>query len=168
MDEEHEAEVQRLIKDIDITELMGLRMRSGNRYSRRILKFFRGFCKWMPIMLMLFHAYGIWEFGQHPREMFVPYWENMPCYAFIYFMLYVFPIVIIFASRFFYLCWRYRIPFFYFFGMNAVHIVGWSWYTTNDMVESCYTIMLLTAMFYLYGFVELFLTKSKIGKKICS
>lgn len=52
--------------------------------------------------------------------------------------------------------------------MNAVHIVGWSWYTTNDMVESCYTIMLLTAMFYLYGFVELFLTKSKIGKKICS
>ena len=168
MDEEQQVEVQRLIKDIDITELMGLMMRSGNRYSRRILKFFREFCKWMPIALMVFHAYGICEFGQHPREMFVPYKENLPCYLFIYFMLYIFPIVIIFASRFFYLCWRYRIPFFYFFGMNAVHIVGWSWYTTNDMVESCYTIMLLTAMFYLYGFVELFLTKSKVGKKICS
>ena len=156
------------MQDKDVSEVMALLMKYGNRYSRRILTFFRGFCKWMPIAIMVFHAYGILEFGKHPREMFVPYKENLPCYLFIYFMLYIFPIVIIFASRFFYLCWRYRIPFFYFFGMNAVHIVGLSWYTTNDMVESCYTIMLLTLMFYLYGFAELFLTKSKIGKKICS
>lgn len=168
MTQEQEAEVQRLIKDIDVTELMGMLMKHGNRYSRRILKFFRGFCKYAPIIVMVFHAYGIWDFSQHPREMFIPYDENLPCYLFIYFMLYIFPMVIILASRFFYLCWRYRIPFFYFFGINAAHIVHWSWYTTNDMIESCYTIMFLTCMFYLYGLGEMFITKSKIGRKICA
>lgn len=152
----------------DVSEVMALLMKHGNRYSRRILKFFRWFCKWMPVIIMCFHAYAIWEFSQHPREMFIPYEENTVCYLFIYFMLYILPMVIILASRFFYLCWRYRIPFFYFFGINAAHIVEWNWYTTNDMVDSCYTIMLLTAMFYMYGFVEMFITKTKIGRKICA
>ena len=80
MTEEQEAEVQRLIKDIDVTELMGMLMKHGNRYSRRILKFFRWYCKYMPVCLMCFHAYGIWDFSRHPREMFIPYDENMPCY----------------------------------------------------------------------------------------
>ena len=62
MTQEQEAEVQRLIKDIDVTELMGMLMKHGNRYSRRILKFFRWFCKYVPITLMCFHAYGIWDF----------------------------------------------------------------------------------------------------------
>lgn len=168
MDEEQKAEVQRLIKDIDITELMGLMMRSGNRYSRRILKFFREFCKWMPITIMCFHAYGIWDFSQHPREMFVPYEENLPCYLFIYFMLYILPMVIILASRFFFLCWRYRIPFFYFFGVNSIHIAYWNWYTTNEMVMEHRCLLVMTAAFYLYGFAEMFLTKSEVGKKICS
>lgn len=165
---EQEAEVQRLIKDIDVTELMGMLMRHGNRYSRRILKFFRWFCKYVPISLMLFHAYGIWEFSQHPREMFIPYEENMPCYLFIYFMVYILPMVTILASRFFFLCWRYRIPFMYFFGINAAHIVERSWYTTNDMVDSCYTVMVVTALFYLYGLGEMFINKTHVGRKICS
>lgn len=46
---EQEAEVQRLIKDIDVTELMDMLKKHGNRYSRRILKFFRWFCKYVPI-----------------------------------------------------------------------------------------------------------------------
>lgn len=165
---EQEAEVQRLIKDVDVTELMRMLMRHGNRYSRRILKFFRWYCKYMPIGLMCFHAYGIWEFSQHPREMFIPYEENMPCYLFIYFMVYILPMVAILASRFFFLCWRYRIPFMYFFGINAAHIVERSWYTTNDMVDSCYTVMVVTALFYLYGFGEMFINKTHVGRKICS
>lgn len=72
MTQEQEAEVQRLIKDIDVTELMNMLKKHGNRYSRRILKFFRWFCKYVPIMIMCFHAYGIWEFSRHPREMFIP------------------------------------------------------------------------------------------------
>lgn len=146
-------------------EVMSLLMQHGNRYSRRILKFFRWFCKWVPVAVMCFHAYGIWDFGHHPREMFLPYEENMPCYLFIYFMLYVLPMVIILASRFFFLCWKYRIPFFYFFGINAAHIVGWSWYTTNGMVDSCYTVMVVTAMFYVYGFGRcLSMTQGLAGK----
>lgn len=109
MTQEQEAEVQRLIKDVDVTELMGMLMKHGNRYSRRILKFFRWYCKYMPVSLMCFHAYGIWDFSQHPREMFIPYEENFPCYLFIYFMVYILPMVTILASRFFFLCWWYRI-----------------------------------------------------------
>lgn len=168
MTEEQEAEVQRLIKDIDVTELMGMLMKHGNRYSRRILKFFRWYCKYMPVCLMCFHAYGIWDFSLHPREMFIPYDENMPCYIFIYFMIYILPMVTILASRFFFLCWYYRIPFFYFFWMNAAHIVEWNWYTTNDMVDSCYTVMIVTGMFYLYGFADTFIKQTKMGRKICS
>lgn len=168
MTEEQKAEVQRLIKDIDVSEVMDLLMKHGNRYSRRILKFFRWFCKYVPITLMCFHAYGMWDFSQHPREMFIPYVENTPCYIYIYFMVYILPMVLILASRFFFLCWRYRIPFFYFFGVNASHIVGWSWYTTKDMVDSCFTVMVVTAIFYLYSFVDLFISRSKLGCKICA
>ena len=165
MTQEQEAEVQRLIKDVDVTELMGMLMKHGNRYSRRILKFFRWYCKYMPVSLMCFHAYGIWDFSQHPREMFIPYGENLPCYLFIYFMVYILPMVTILASRFLFLCWWYRIPFFYFFGINAAHIVEWNWYTTNDMVDSCYTVMIVTGMFYLYGFSDMIINKTKMGRK---
>ena len=168
MTKEDEAEVQRLLMNVDVTELMDMLMKHGNRYSRRILKFFRWFCKYVPIGIMCFHVYGIYNFSQHPREMFIPYAENMPCYIFIYFMVYVFPMVAILASRFFFLCWRYRIPFFYFFGINAAHIVEWSWYTTNDMIDSCFTVMVVTALFYLYGFAEIFIGKTKLGRKICA
>ena len=168
MTQEQEAEVKRLLQNVDVTELMVMLMKYGNRYSRRSLKFFRWFCKYVPIVIMCFHAYGMWDFSQNPREMFIPHNENMPCYIFIYFMIYILPMVIILGSRFFFLCWRYRIPFFYFFGVNAAHIVEWNWYTTKDMVDSCFTVMVVTALFYLYGFAEMFVSKTKIGRKICS
>lgn len=60
MTKEDEAEVQRLLKNVDVTELMDMLMKHGNRYSRRILKFFRWFCKYVPVVLMCFHAL---EFG---------------------------------------------------------------------------------------------------------
>ena len=166
MTKEDEDNLLKWLKDKDVSEVMDFLMRNGNRYSRRILKFFRWFCKYVPIMIMLFHAYGMWNFSQHPSEMFIPYVENTPCYLYIYFMVYIFPMVLILASRFFFLCWRYRIPFFYFFGVNAAHIVEWSWYTTNDMIDSCFTVMVVTAIFYLYSFVDLFISRTKLGCKI--
>lgn len=168
MTKEDEGNLLRWLQDKDISEVMDLLMRHGNRYSRRILKFFRWFCKYVPITIMCFHAYGMWDFSQHPREMFIPHNENMPCYLFIYFMVYVLPMVLILASRFFFLCWRYRIPFFYFFGINAAHIVEWSWYTTNDMIDSCFTVMVVTAIFYIYSFADLFISRTKFGRKICA
>ena len=62
MTKEDEAEVQRLLNNVDVTELMDMLKKHGNRYSRRILKFFRWFCKYVPIIIMCFHAYGICEF----------------------------------------------------------------------------------------------------------
>lgn len=168
MNKEDEDNLLKWLQDKDISEVMDLLMKHCNRYSRRILKFFRWFCKYVPITLMLFHAYGMWDFSQHPREMFIPYAENTPCYLYIYFMVYILPMVLIVASRFFFLCWRYRIPFFYFASINAAHIVEWSWYTTKDMIDSCYTIMVITAIFYLYSFVDLFISRSKLGRKICA
>lgn len=123
MTKEDEAEVQRLLKNVDVTELMDMLMKHGNRYSRRILKFFRWFCKYVPVVLMCFHAYGIWEFSQHPREMFIPYAENTPCYFYIYFMVYVLPMVAILASRFFFLCWRYE----YHFSISSASMRHISW-----------------------------------------
>lgn len=37
MTKEDEAEVQRLLKNVDVTELMDMLKKHGNRYSRRIL-----------------------------------------------------------------------------------------------------------------------------------
>lgn len=166
MTKKEEEELAQWMQGKDVTEVMSLLMQSGNRYDRRKLKFFRWFCKYIPILIMCFHAYGMWDFNQNPREMFIPYKENLPCYLFIYFMVYVLPLVIILASRFFFLCWRYRIPFIYFLGINAAHIVEWSWYTTNDMAHSCFTVMVITALFYLYSLMEAFVNRTKLGRKI--
>ena len=168
MNKEDEGNLLRWLQDKDISEVMDLLMRHGNRYSRRILKFFRWFRKWMPIAIMLVHSYGMISFSLHPREMLIRLPGNEPCYLFIYFMVYVFPMVIILASRFFYLCWRYRIPFFYYFGVNAIHIVHNSIFTTNAMIMSHYSLMVMTAIIYLYSFADLFINGTRLGRKICA
>lgn len=167
MTKKEEDELVHWMQGKDVTEVLAILMRSGNRYNRRILKFFRWFCKWIPVFIMFVHAYGMLEFANHPREMIIPIKGNTACYMFIYLMVYIMPMVIIFASRFFFLCWRYRIPFFYYFGVNAIHICYGSIFTTKDMVMAEYSIMLMTALFYVYGFFELFLG-SKCGKHIFS
>lgn len=167
MTKKDEDELARWMQGKDVTEVLAILMQSGNRYNRRILKFFRWFCKYVPVAIMLTHMYGMIEFARHPREMVVTLEGNEPCYAFIYAMVYVLPMFLILASRFFWLCWRYRIPFFYFIGVNAIHICYGSIFTTNSMIMPEYSLMLMTALFYAYGFVELFLG-SKCGKHIFS
>ena len=168
MTQEQEKQLERLLEGIDISDVLKVASNHGNRYNRRILKFFRWFCKWVPVFIMCVHVFGMLEFASHPREMIIPIKGNTTCYMFIYLMVYIMPMVIILASRFFFLCWRYRIPFFYFFGVNAAHIVEWSWYTTNDMIDSCFTVMVVTAIFYPYSFVDLFISRTKLGRKICA
>lgn len=168
MEKEKEEEIKKAISGVDISEVMSLLIKSGNRYNRRILKFFKWFCKWMPAAIMLTHAYGIYDFSQHPREMLIKLPGNEACYMFIYVMVYILPMVIILASRFFWLCWRYRIPFFYYFGVNAIHVTNGSIFTTNEMVNNHYCLFLMTALFYLYGFGELFINNTRIGRKLFS
>lgn len=154
-----------LLRGRDVSEVINLMMKSGNIYNRRILRFFKWFCKWIPLAIMLTHWYGIYDFGQHPRPMFTLDAANTFCYLWMYFMIYVLPMVIILASRFFFLCWRYRIPFFYFFGVNAMHIGYWSIFTTNDMVKPHFCLMAMILMMYTYGFIEMFFN-TKLGKRI--
>ena len=73
--------------------------------------------------------------------------------------------VIIAASRFFFLCWRYRIPFFYFFGVNALHICYGSIFTTNEMVMPHFALIIMICIMYAYGFGEMLLN-TKLGKKL--
>lgn len=104
MNEEDKKRFLALVKGKDISEIMSLLAESGNQYSRRILRFFRWFCKWVPFFIMLAHMYGVLDFSRNPKEMFVVNKANWACYAFIYIMVYVLPMVIILASRFFWLC----------------------------------------------------------------
>lgn len=168
MTKEEEGVILSFMQGKDVSEVLSLLMKNGNRYSRRILKFFRWFCKWAPIVIMCFHAYGMVDFSTHPREMFLPYKENAACYLFIYFMVYVLPIVIILASRFFFLCWKYRVPFFYYFGVNAIHICFGSIFTTNEMTMPHFCLMAMIASMYLYGMADWFLKNTAIGRKFFS
>lgn len=160
-----DGRLKALLTGRDISEVINLMMKSGNVYNRRILRFFKWFCKWIPLGIMLTHWYGLYEFSQHPRPMFTTEAENTSCYLWIYFMIYVLPMVIILASRFFFLCWRYRIPFFYFFGVNAMHLCYWSIFTTKDMIMPHYCLMVMIAILYGYGFAEMFFD-TKLGKKL--
>ncbi len=163
--ENDEKRLKSMLRGKDISEVVNLMLCSGNSYNRRILRFFRWFCKWVPIAVMLAHWYGLWDFSQHPRDMFVLDRENVSCYLWIYFMAYILPMVIIAASRFFYLCWRYRIPFFYFFGVNALHICYGNIFTTNDMVMPHFGLIVFICILYAYGFGEMALN-TNVGKKL--
>ena len=165
MTQEQEEQLVRLLKGIDISDVLKVASNHGNRYNRRILKFFRWFCKWVPVFIMCVHAYGMLEFASHPREMIIPIEGNTACYMFIYLMVYIMPMVIILASRFFFLCWRYRIPFFYYFGVNAIHIVHGSVFTTNSMIMSHYTLFVMIALIYVYAFSDIFLN-TYVGRRL--
>ena len=69
--EQNEKEILRLMQGMDVSEVMQLLIKFGSRYNRRILKFFKWFCKWMPIAIMLVHSYGMINFSTHPREMLI-------------------------------------------------------------------------------------------------
>ena len=86
---EREERLKAMLKGKDISEVVNLMLNTRNSYNRRILRFFRWFCKWMPIAIMLIHWYGLYDFSQHPRDMFLLDSENTSCYLWIYFMAYV-------------------------------------------------------------------------------
>lgn len=168
MEKKKEEELLKLIDGMDVREVLTIVEKGGNRYNRRILRFFRWFCKWVPVGIMFTHWVAMYDFAQNHYDMFEPYEDNWVSYVFTYFMLYILPMVIILASKFFWLCWRYRIPFFYYFGVNAIHIGYWSWYTTNEMVMPHLCLAIMIACFYVYGFGEMFINNTRLGKKICS
>ena len=76
--------------------------------------------------------------------------------------------VIILASRFFFLCWKYRIPFFYFFGVNAMHICYGRIFTTNEMVMPHFCLIAMIVAIYLYALADWFLNSTALGRRFFS
>lgn len=126
MTDEKKKALLSVLDGMDVSEVISLLIMSGNSYSRRLLKFIKWITKWLPICIMVWHSFAMLDFSQNPREMFIVHSEHWPSYTFIYVLLYVLPLVLILFSRFFWLCWVYRIPFFYYFGVNAIHLTYWS------------------------------------------
>lgn len=151
----------------DVSEVVNVMLGIGvrNAYSRRILRFFRWFSRWIPIALMLTHWWGLYEFSVSHRPTFVLTRGSLLCDGWAYFMMYILPMVIIIASRFFFLCWKYRIPFLYFFGVNAVHLCYWSAVTTKDMLMAHYVVASMTALLYTYAIADEVM-KNRCGRSI--
>lgn len=156
----------RLLKGMDVSEVMDIMaFGEGKSYNRRILRFFRWFCKWIPICIMAMHWLGLYDFRGSKRDTLVLARGSVLCDAWAYFMMYILPMVIIVASRFFFLCWKYRIPFVYFVGVNAVHLCHASLVTTKDMVMGHFVIVAMVCMTYLYAFADEFM-KTRLGRRI--
>ncbi len=166
MTREEKERILSAVKGKDASEVICLLMENGKTYSRRLLKFVQWVAKWVPIVIMLWHCFAMWDFSHNPREMFIVHSEHWPSYTFIYFMLYLLPVILIVFSELFCLCWVYRIPFFYFFGVNSIHITFGSWYTTNEMVGASLSVIVMTVFFYAYWLVKRFLTDTRIGRRI--
>ena len=80
MNEDDKRMFLALVKGKDISEIMSLLAESGNQYSRRILRFFRWFSKWVPILIMTAHMYGVFDFSRNPnaiRRRCLPYTEQI-------------------------------------------------------------------------------------------
>lgn len=108
--------------------------------------------KYAPIAVMLAHWYGVFDFHSNPREIMLCIKENEGCIAYIYFMTYIFPVIMMMPASYFYqLCWIYRIPFIYCIGVNISRLFYGSWFITNESYDVDVTLILLTAALYVYA-----------------
>lgn len=165
MTKEEEKRVKLALQEFGIAEILEILIEISSSYNRRIIKFFRHFCEYFPICFMLAHMYGIYDISQNPRDIFISEIDNISCQLLIYIMVYVTPMIMVIASELFHFCWRFRIPFFYLVGVNAIHIAYGSFFTTTEMITAHIVVGVMILMLYLYGFTELFVN-SKIGKRI--
>lgn len=111
--------------------------------------------RYVPIMIMLGHWYGVFDFHSNPREILVCAKENEACIAYLYCMTYVFPVVMMMPASYFYqLCWIYRIPFVYAIGVSVVRLFYGSWFITNEMYDADVILIMLTMALYAYAVAQ--------------
>lgn len=123
--------------------------------NKDIYMFYGWALKYIPILVMLAHWYGVFDFHDNPREILICIKENESCIAYLYFMTYVFPVIMLVpASYFFHLCWIWRIPFVYAFGVNAIRLYYGSFIIKNEMFDSDFILIILTCILYAYGIVK--------------
>ena len=123
--------------------------------SRPIFYFYDKGLRYVPIVIMLCHWYGTFHFHSNPHEFIFDTNGNKPCILFFYFMAYVFPVLFMLpASRFFKLCWIYRIPFIYLIGINIIRAYYQSYIITNEMYEADLVLIALTLCLYICGLAQ--------------
>lgn len=123
--------------------------------NRSIFFFYEKSLRYVPLFLMLCHWYGVYSFHDNPREILIDIRENEECIAYLYFMVYVFPVVFMLpASHFFRLCWIWRIPFTYIVGTNAIRLYYGSCLITNEMYDADFILIIMTLALYVCAFVQ--------------
>ena len=123
--------------------------------NRSIFFFYEKALRYVPVFLMLCHWWGVYSFHDNPREILIDIRENEECIAYLYFMVYLFPVVFMLpASHFFKLCWIWRIPFVYIIGTNAIRLYYGSWLITNEMYDADFILILMTLALYVCAFVQ--------------
>lgn len=124
--------------------------------NRRIFKFYELGAKWAPIPLMLGHWYGVWDYGRYPRPTILDTADNGNCIIWLYILAYVYmPLAMLPVSYFFHYCWIFRIPFFYFFGINAIRIYYRHWLITPEQLGMHHVFIIFTIILYAYGFIKI-------------
>lgn len=127
-----------------------------NGLDRRIFLFYEWGLKYVPIILMVCHWYGVWNFHQNPREIMVCIKENEGCIAYLYFMAYIFPLLFMLPASLFYgLCWIYRLPFLYLIGISMIRLYFGSLLIKNEMLDADYILILFMIALYVYAFIRL-------------
>lgn len=127
-----------------------------NLLNRKIYRFYELLAKWAPIPLMLGHWYGVWDYGKYTRPVILDTDNNGYCIIWIYILSYIYmPLCMIPVSFFFHYCWIYRIPFFYFIGINAIRIYYQHWLITPEQLPMHHVFIIFTLILYAYGFIKI-------------
>ena len=122
--------------------------------DRGIFWWYEWALKYVPLIVMLGHWYGMFDFHSNPREIIVCVKENEACIAYLYSMTYIFPVVMMLpASHFYHLCWIWRIPFVYMIGTSVIRLFYGSWLITNEMYDADVVLIMFTCALYVYAFV---------------
>lgn len=129
--------------------------RNLNTLDRGIFWLYEWTLKYIPIVIMVAHWYGVFDFHSNPRELLVNVKENEACIAYLYCMTYIVPVLLMMpASYFFQLCWIYRIPFVYCIGVNMIRLFYGEWLITNEMYDCDVVWIMMTCALYVYAIAE--------------
>lgn len=133
--------------------------------NRRIFKFYEQLSKWAPILLMLGHWYGVYDYSHYPRPTIVDTDDNGNCIIWLYFLSYIYmPMAMIPVSYFFRWCWIFRIPFYYFIGINVIRLVYQHWLVTPEQLTAHYVLIGLTTITYIYGIATIIIKGKECRK----
>lgn len=122
--------------------------------DRGIFWWYEWALRYVPLIVMLWQWYGVFDFHSNPREIMVCAEENEACMAYKFCMSYIFPIVMMLPASYFYqLCWPWRIPLLYMIGTSIIRVFYRSWLITNEMYDVNIVLIIFTCALYGYAFV---------------